>query len=71
LREIRDVLADGYDIKASTYKDAHRAHENALRALRDSMRSDLGNRPLPYDDREPQPLVTNSDDQGPAPHEDQ
>jgi hypothetical protein len=62
LRDIRDVLADGHSIKSPAYKDAHFAHANALRALRDNMRGDLGNRPLAYDESEPHRVVASQDE---------
>jgi gas vesicle protein len=49
LRDLRDVLTKGNPIESDAYREAHRAHENALRELRNAMREDLGSAPLAYD----------------------
>ena len=46
VREIRDLLINGADSESAEYRAAQRAYYDAIKAMSDAMRKDLGNSPL-------------------------
>lgn len=46
VREIRDLLISGAQADSAEYRVAQRAYYDAIKAMSDAMRSDLGNSPL-------------------------